>query len=253
VLVKRSIIDTMQDDLFEGKAILLFGPWQVGKTTAMLELLQQQEKLFLHLNGDEADVIERLQKTTSTALRLLFGEHKLVFIDEAQRIPGIGITLKLITDVLKDVQVIATGSSGFDYPEIVNNPLKAIRNLTALANSYLYKDLLQLDSIKKPALLMKILKALALQVGSEVSTQEISRLVNADFHTVERYIDLLEKTFVIFSLPAWSGNVRNEIGKGGKYIFTTLVCGMRSSEIITRSGTELIPDRCGKISYLQNG
>jgi len=205
----------MQDDLFEGKAILLFGPWQVGKTTAMLELLQQQEKLFLHLNGDEADVIEQLQKTTSTALRLLFGEHKLVFIDEAQRIPGIGITLKLITDVLKDVQVIATGSSAFDlasttqetltgrkyeyflyplsfaemvkhhglleekrnleqrmifgyYPEIVNNPLKAIRNLTALANSYLYKDLLQLDSIKKPALLMKILKALALQVGSEV-------------------------------------------------------------------------------------
>ena len=105
------------------------------------------------------------------------------------------------------------------YPEIVVKPNDAAENLKLLSNSYLYKDLLNLEQIKKPALLGKILKALALQVGSEVSYNEISQLVNGDFHTVEKYIDLLEKAFVIFTLPAYSRNVRNEIKKGRKIYF----------------------------------
>ena len=265
-MIQRSIESSIQEELFQGKAILLFGPRQVGKTTAVEAILAKQSIPHLFFNGDEADVREMLHNTTSTQLRLLFGESKLIFIDEAQRIGDIGITLKLITDVLKDVQVIASGSSAFDlasktqesltgrkyeyflfplsftemvahhglleekrmlnqrmifgyYPEIVINPLKAAKNIKLLANSYLYKDLLELESIKKPALLTKILKALALQVGSEVSFQEISRLVSADFHTVEKYIDLLEKAFVIFTLPALSRNVRHEIRKGKKIYF----------------------------------
>lgn len=265
-MIKRFVIRNIAEDLFEGKAILLFGPRQVGKTTAIRRMLAEQDQPYLLLNADESDVRELLEDATSSQLNNIFGEHKIVFIDEAQRVENIGVTLKLITDSLKDVQVIATGSSAFDlasqtqesltgrkyehfmlplsfgemvnhhglleekrqlqqrliygyYPEIVVNPNKAEKHVRLLTNSYLYKDLLQLEAIKKPALLTKILKALALQVGSEVSFQEISRLVGADYHTVEKYIDLLQKAFVIFSLPALSRNVRNEIRKGQKIYF----------------------------------
>ena len=265
-MIDRFIADLLQDELYEGKALLVFGPRQVGKTTALKKLIAAQAQSYLFLNADESDVRESLENTTSTQLRLLFGNHKIVFIDEAQRVANIGITLKLITDVLTDVQVIATGSSAFDlasktqealtgrkreffmfplsfaemvqhhglleekrhleqrliygyYPEIVTKPIKATNNLRELAESYLFKDVLQLDFIKKPILLTKIVKAIALQIGSEVSLQEISRLVGADVHTVEKYIDILEKAFVIFTLPALSRNVRNEIRKGRKIYF----------------------------------
>ncbi|HLP55050.1 MAG TPA: ATP-binding protein [Fluviicola sp.] len=282
-MIRRAIIQHLQADLFQGKAILLFGPRQVGKTTVLELLLKDQNQPYLMLNADEPDVRESLENTTSTALRNLFGDNRIVFIDEAQRVQNIGLTLKLITDQIKDVQVIASGSSAFDlasqthesltgrkyehlllplsftemvghhglleerrllqqrmiygyYPEIVNNPSKAEKHIKLLANSYLYKDLLQLESMKKPALLTKILKALALQVGSEVSFQEISRLVNADYHTVEKYVDLLQKTFVIFTLPAFSRNVRNEIRKGQKIYFYDN--GIRNSVIGNFHGLE---------------
>lgn len=76
-----------------------------------------------------------------------------------------------------------------------------------------------LEQIKLTSLLEKILKALALQIGSEVSYYEIAQLVNADSHTVEKYIELLEKAYIIFKLPALSRNVRNEIKKGKKFYF----------------------------------
>lgn len=280
-MIDRFIADLIQDELYEGKALLIYGPRQVGKTTALKKLIAQQTQSYLFLNADEADVRESLENTTSTQLRLLFGNHKIVFIDEAQRVANIGITLKLITDVLTDIQVIATGSSAFDlasktqealtgrkreffmfplsfaemvqhhglleekrhleqrmiygyYPEIVTKPIKATNNLRELAESYLFKDVLQLDFIKKPILLTKIIKAIALQIGSEVSLQEISRLVGADVHTVEKYIDILEKAFVIFTLPALSRNVRNEIRKGRKiYFYDT---GIRNALISNFNG-----------------
>lgn len=280
-MIDRFIADLLQDELYEGKALLVFGPRQVGKTTALKKLIAAQAQSYLFLNADESDVRESLENTTSTQLRLLFGNHKIVFIDEAQRVANIGITLKLITDVLTDVQVIATGSSAFDlasktqealtgrkreffmfplsfaemvqhhglleekrhleqrliygyYPEIVTKPIKATNNLRELAESYLFKDVLQLDFIKKPILLTKIVKAIALQIGSEVSLQEISRLVGADVHTVEKYIDILEKAFVIFTLLALSRNVRNEIRKGRKiYFYDT---GIRNALISNFNG-----------------
>lgn len=280
-MIDRFIADLLQDELYEGKALLVFGPRQVGKTTALKKLIAAKAQSYLFLNADESDVRESLENTTSTQLRLLFGNHKIVFIDEAQRVANIGITLKLITDVLTDVQVIATGSSAFDlasktqealtgrkreffmfplsfaemvqhhglleekrhleqrliygyYPEIVTKPIKATNNLRELAESYLFKDVLQLDFVKKPILLTKIVKAVALQIGSEVSLQEISRLVGADVHTVEKYMDILEKAFVIFTLPALSRNVRNEIRKGRKiYFYDT---GIRNALISNFNG-----------------
>jgi predicted AAA+ superfamily ATPase len=105
------------------------------------------------------------------------------------------------------------------YPEIINNPNHAEEHLKLLADSYLYKDLFALEQVSKPALFEKIVKALALQVGSEVNFSELAQLVKADQKTIEKYINLLEKAFVVFSLTAFTGNVRNEIKKNRKIYF----------------------------------
>lgn len=105
------------------------------------------------------------------------------------------------------------------YPDIALNVGQETKLLKSLASSYLYKDLLTLDTIKKPVLLEKILSALALQIGNEVSYNELAQLLNSDKETVEKYIDLLEKTCIIFRLGALSRNVRNEIKQGRKIYF----------------------------------
>jgi len=275
-MIFRTLQNEIESRLFKGKTILLFGPRQTGKSTLIHAILSSQNKSFLYLNGDEADVRDILSETTSTKLRNLVGPHTLVFIDEAQRIPGIGLTLKLFTDQMPEIQVIATGSSSFDlsnkvnepltgrkyafhlypmsfaemvqhhgllaekrlleqrliygsYPEIVTHPGAEIERLKLLAGSYLYQDILMLEQVKKPVLLEKLLKALALQIGSEVNYHELAQMVGADNKTVEKYIDLLEKSFVIFRLPALNRNVRNEIKKGKKIYFYD--CGIRNAII----------------------
>jgi len=275
-MIKRHLQQTIHDRMFKGKAIILFGSRQCGKSTLVETLLENQDKRWLYLNGDEADVRDMLSNTTSARLKNITGDNTIVFIDEAQRIPDIGLTLKLFTDQLKKIQVIATGSSAFElsnkvnepltgrkyeymlypfsfgemvqhhgllqekrliehrliygyYPEIVTKPGEEEELLKLLAGSYLYKDLLMLEQVKKPVLLEKLLKALALQVGSEVSYNELAQVVGADKGTVEKYIDLLEKAFVVFRLPALNRNVRNEIKKGKKIYF--IDCGIRNAII----------------------
>lgn len=105
------------------------------------------------------------------------------------------------------------------YPEVVTHPEDARRTLENLANNYLYRDLLEYRGVKKPDVLQKLVRALALQVGSEVSYNELSQLVGIDKGTVESYIDLLEKCFVVFRLPAYSRNLRTEIKRGRKIYF----------------------------------
>lgn len=106
------------------------------------------------------------------------------------------------------------------YPDVVNNPGNEKEILVEIAQSYLYKDILQIDNIRKPSHIDKLLKALAFQIGSEVSYHELAQTVgNIDTATVEKYLDLLEKAFVIFKLPAFNRNLRNEIKKGKKYYF----------------------------------
>ena len=275
-MIKRAIQDKIAEKFFKGKVILLFGPRQAGKSTLVEMILSKIDLPYLYLNGDEPDVRDLLTAPNSVQLKNMVGQHPIVFIDEAQRIPNIGLTLKLFSDQLKDIQVIASGSSAFElsnkvsepltgrkyefllypftfqemveyhgkleekrnleqrllygyYPEIVNKPFEAQEHIRLIADSYLYKDLLMLEQIKKPLLLDKILKALALQIGSEVNYNELSQIVGADKETVEKYIDLLEKTFVIFRLPALSRNVRNELKKGKKIYFYD--CGIRNAII----------------------
>lgn len=275
-MIHRELQSSLKKRLFKGKALLLFGARQTGKSTLAESLLAGYGLDVLTINGDDADVREVLSNTTAARLRTIIGSKRIILIDEAQRIENIGLTLKLITDQIKDVQVIATGSSSFElsghvsepltgrkyefmlyplsfgemvkhhglleekrqlehrmiygyYPEIVTHPGEEKERLKLLASSYLYKDLLVLEQIKKPALLEKLLNALALQIGNEVSYTEIGQLIGSDRKTVEKYIDLLEKAFVIFQLPAFSKNVRNEIKKGKKVYFYD--CGIRNAII----------------------
>ncbi|MBK6338670.1 MAG: ATP-binding protein [Bacteroidetes bacterium] len=266
-MIVRNQLKYAQDRLFKGKALLVFGPRQSGKSTFIAQLLaQNKNKKALILNGDDEDTVELLSKPNSTKLKGIIGKHKILYIDEAQRIKDIGIVIKIIVDQIKTVQVIATGSSAFElanktnepltgrkyemlllpfsygelvqefgfleekrnleqrlvygsYPEIVTNPADAAEHIKLLANSYLYKDLFRLEQLSKPLLLEKIVKALALQIGSEVNFNELSQLVQADNKTIEKYVELLEKAFVVFRLPALSKNVRNEIKKGKKIYF----------------------------------
>ena len=104
------------------------------------------------------------------------------------------------------------------YPEVVTETNKQKR-LLQLSGSYLYQDILELVNIKKPDLLMKLLNALALQLGSEVSYNELAKILGVDRMTVINYIDLLEKVYVIFRLHPFSTNQRNEITAKPKIYF----------------------------------
>jgi len=105
------------------------------------------------------------------------------------------------------------------YPDIVNSPAEAQANLLDLGNNYLYKDVLSLQDVRKPALLERLLVALALQIGNEISFTEIGQTIGTDNKTIDRYVELLEKCFVVFQLGGFSRNLRNEIKKGKKIYF----------------------------------
>lgn len=105
------------------------------------------------------------------------------------------------------------------YPDVVINSGQEEELLRSLSDSYLYKDILSFEQLRKPALLSKLLQALALQVASEVSYNELGQLIGADNQTIERYIDLLEKAYIVFRLPSLNRNLRNEIKKSRKIYF----------------------------------
>ncbi|MBW2558255.1 MAG: ATP-binding protein [Deltaproteobacteria bacterium] len=265
-MIPRTLEKSILKRFHKGKIILVLGARQVGKTTLVNHIAELSDLSTLYLNGDEVDIREMLSDTTSTQLKALVGHHSLVIIDEAQRIVNIGVTLKLMADNLKNVQVLVTGSSSLElankinepltgrkfeyllfpisfqkmseytslleekrmlehrmiygaYPEVVTQAGDEREILNLLAGSYLYKDLFAREQIKKPALLEKLIQALALQMGSEVSYREVGQLIGADNETVERYVDLLEKTFVVFRLTALSRNLRNELKKSRKIYF----------------------------------
>ena len=242
----------------------MIGPRQVGKTTLINTLLSNLSYLFL--DGDDAVVAETLANANTETLKSIIGNYKYVFIDEVQRIPNIGLKLKIMVDQIKEVQVIVSGSSAFDinhltqepltgrkfeyhlypiswnefesnvgymkaqqqldlrllygmYPDVINNSGNEYEVLKNLVSSYLYKDVLSLAGIRKPDILEKIVQALAFQIGNEVSYNEIAQLVGVDKNTVNNYIDLLEKAFVIFRLNSFSKNLRNEIKLNRKIYF----------------------------------
>lgn len=265
-MIQRSLMPHLQQRLKKGKAVILTGPRQVGKTTLLRAIQQQYEGKTIWLNCDEPDVRQQLTNATSTEIKALLGNADLVLIDEAQRVKNIGLTLKLLVDNLPERQVIVTGSSALElaneiqepltgrkfdfhlyplsveelvnysgaleekrllerrliygqYPEVVLNQGEEDILLRNICDSYLYKDIFTYQDVRKAEVIQALLEALALQVGSEVSYQELAQLLKIDQATVVRYIDLLEKAFVVFRLRALNRNVRNEIAKSRKIYF----------------------------------
>lgn len=221
-MISRLLQKTIESRLFAGKAIIVIGARQVGKSTLFKLILEKQDYKALQLNSDEPEVRDMLSNINTAELRLLIADNRIVFIDEAQRVENIGMTLKLITDNFPEVQLLVTGSSSFElqdklnepltgrkyeyhlypistaelmasngllgvkqtleqrlvygsYPDILNHADDAKELLMNLAGSYLYKDLLTLESVRRPVLLGKLLTALALLVCSEVSYNELAQ------------------------------------------------------------------------------
>lgn len=264
-MIQRQIESNLKQDFGQGKVIVLLGARQVGKTT-MIDALSHGANDVLILNCDDQEDVLLIEGRSTTELRTLLSPYQYVFIDEAQRVKNIGLTIKKMADLKLPTQVIVTGSSSLElandinepatgrtieyrlyplslselaretsereesrmlqqrliygcYPGVVTDSAHAKRTLATLANDYLYKDILAYRGIKKPEVLQKLVRALALQVGSEVSYNELSNLLGVDKETVESYIGLLEKCFVVFRLDSFSRNLRNEIKKGKKVYF----------------------------------
>ncbi|MDZ7611268.1 MAG: ATP-binding protein [Candidatus Moranbacteria bacterium] len=267
MLIERKIQSEIEQNLFKGKIIAIYGARQVGKTTLVNQITSNHKnKKVFYLNCDEPKDREYLTDKTSTELKSLIGDSRLVVIDEAQRIANIGLTLKLIVDNYPSIQVIATGSSSFDlankisepltgrkyefylypfsmaeltqryskieldrlmerqlvygfYPEIINKPADAEANLREIAKSYLYKDVLQFLEIRNSDLLYRLLQALALQIGNEVSYNELADTLQIDKKTVQRYVSILEQAFVVYRLKPFGRNLRTELRKKQKIYF----------------------------------
>ena len=217
----------------------------------------------------------------------LLGEKRVLVIDEAQRVKDIGLRMKVVTDQMPDVQLVATGSSSFElanrlnepltgrkweyklyplsfgemvahhgllterrllphrlvygyYPEVVTSVGNEQRVLKELTDSYLYKDVLTLGQVKKSDKLVALMQALSYQVGSQVSYSELANTVGIDVKTVESYIDVLEKSYIIFRLPSFSRNMRNELKNSKKIYFYDN--GIRNSLIANFSQVEMRTD-----------
>lgn len=275
-MIKRKIQPEIEKKLFKGKSIVVVGARQVGKTTLVKMIAEPFKENVLYLNCDETDVRLQLSDVTSTILKRIAGEKKLIIIDEAQRVKNVGLTIKLFVDQLPEYQVIATGSSPIElsneinepltgrkyefhlfpfswkelvdefgyletnrlleeriiygmYPEVTLKPEERKALLKSITQSYLFKDILSFKDLRKPELLEKLIKALALQIGNQVSYHELSNMLDVDNETIAKYIEVLEKAFVVFRLPPFSKNLRSEITKMRKIYFYDI--GIRNAII----------------------
>ena len=265
-MIQRQLVKIVESRLFRKKAIIIVGPRQVGKTTLLKMLADKSDRRVLNWNCDEPDVRQKLTEPTSTQLGAETAKADIIFIDEAQRVQNIGITLKLLTDNFPDKQIVVTGSSALElsnsinepltgrkyeyvmfpisaeelidnhgaqverrllerrmiygsYPEVITNEGDEKEILTNIVGSYLYKDIFSFQDVRKPEIIEQLLQALALQIGSEVSFNELGKLVGLNSLTVQRYIDLMEKSYIIFHLRSYSRNVRSELKKSRKIYF----------------------------------
>ncbi|MFN0174603.1 MAG: ATP-binding protein [Saprospiraceae bacterium] len=282
MLIKRLQEENLKAELAASnhKVLILYGARQVGKTTLIHEALREFKGKVLEINADNVPFLESLSSRNLDQLKGLVHGYDLLFVDEAQRIPDIGINLKILHDQMPELKIIATGSSSLDlanrvkepltgrtwtfqlfpvsseewakhhgandfevaqklpewlvygfYPEVLSmeNQQRKERYLQELTQSYLYKDVLSLANIRYPEKLRQILKLLAWQVGNLVSVNELANTLQINRDAVNNYIDLLEKSFVIFRLSGFSRNLRKEMVKMDKIYFYDL--GVRNALI----------------------
>lgn len=278
--IKRNLLDILKKELkTSNKGLVIYGPRQVGKTTLVNDLLGEFKFNTLILNGDQRGPWwELLTSRELSKLTLLVSNYDAIFIDEAQRIPEIGLNAKIILDNFPKLKVIITGSSFLDLASKISEPLtgrilsyqlypvsqgelsalctpyelethveerliygsypeifslaslqKKTTYLQNLIDTSLYKDLLEFGDVRNSSKIHDLLRLLAFRVGNQVSLTELSNTLELSRATVDRYIDLLEKSFVIFRLSGFSRNLRKEVTKMDKIYFYDL--GVRNTII----------------------
>ena len=278
--IPRKLLHKLVTDLQSGgKGVVIYGARQVGKTTLVGKVLNELHFKTLYLNGDQlGNWYEAITSRDLSKITLLVSGYQALFVDEAQRIPEIGLSLKIILDNFPHLRVIVTGSSSLDLASKISEPLtgrvysyklypiaqselseiqtpyEMIANLeerlifgsypeifslegieakakylSNLTNAYLYKDLLEFGNLRNSTKIRDLLKLLAFQIGSQVSITELSTSLALNRSTVERYLDLLEESFVIFRLNGFSRNLRKEVTKMNKIFFCDI--GVRNAVI----------------------
>lgn len=288
--IARHIEPLIHERLFEGKIVVIYGARQVGKTTLMRRVMEQyDEKRVQWLNCDDTDARKLLQDATTTKLERAFANTDMVFIDEAQRVVDIGVSLKIAVDTMPQVQFVVSGSSSFDLANKINEPLtgrkyelmlyplswseivesgsvsslerkrllpewlrfgtypdvqthsdRAEELLRGMVQGTLYRDILEHQTLRRAPLLERLLQALALQIGNEVSYGEVADTLGTNKATIERYVGLLEQSFVIFHLAPFSRNLRNELKRLRKVYFFDV--GIRNALIQAHAPLDMRTD-----------
>lgn len=268
--IPRAFSEVFIKRLVPGKVVVLLGARRVGKTS-FLEWLKSNElknEKVLSIDGEDILSAEVFKQRNFENYKRLIGSHTVLIIDEAQKIPEIGLALKFIADKFSELKIIATGSSMFDLTNKLGEPLTGRKftisifplsqlelsqyenliqtkslletrliygsypetlkydtyndkeaYLHELVNSYLLKDILEFDGIRNASKMFDILRLIAFQIGSEVSLDEIANKIGIARNTVEKYLDLLTKVFVLFKINGFSRNLRNEITKTSRWYF----------------------------------
>ncbi|MEA3355309.1 MAG: AAA family ATPase [Patescibacteria group bacterium] len=267
-MVSRYITQQVIKSLKPGRVVGVFGSRRSGKTVLMNYIKDQLDnKKVLMIHGENLDAIEILSSQRISVLKRFIGNNKYLFIDEAQKVPKIGINLKLIVDMIPEVSILVTGSSSFSlkrqireplvgrsryyylhplallelvkddhvkqkealedqlifgfYPQVyLSKTLKQKRlKLESIRDGYLLKDILELDNLKDSLFIFNLLRLIAFQIGQDVSFSELGSNLNVNKKTVMRYLELLEKSYVIFSRHGFSRNLRKEYSKSPRYYF----------------------------------
>ncbi|MBP6871832.1 MAG: ATP-binding protein [Bacteroidales bacterium] len=266
-MIYRFLTDDILKSLHPGFVTGLFGARRTGKTFLMEQIRDRIEgKQILMVQGDNLDVAEILSSQRLSVLKQFTAGYDYLFIDEAQKIPGIGDNLKLIVDNIPELAVFVTGSSAFDlknkigepltgrskyfylypiaqlelkddfltskenlesrliygsYPQIMTATTEMERRdmLESIKNGVLLKDILELDNLKDSLFILNLLRLIAFQIGNDVSATELANRLGVSKNTVTRYLELLEKCYILFSLPGFSRNLRKEITKSHRYFF----------------------------------
>jgi len=310
VYIIQKHLNNLKRALLPGKAVIIYGARRTGKTTLVKRFLQDIDEPYLLVSGADITVQGYLASQSIEKLSAFVGASRLLVVDEAQKVPGIGANLKLIIDHIPDMRIIATGSSSFDlaravgepltgrkttlrlyplsqlelgqieqrhqtdanlesrliygsYPEVVlsNDNRTREQYLKEIIASYLYKDVLELDGIRHSSKISRLLQLMAFQVGKEISYTELGTSLGMSKNTIERYLDLLEKAFVIQKLSGFSRNLRSEITKNSRYYFldngvrNALINNFNALELRNDSGelweNYLVIERLKRQEYLQ--
>jgi hypothetical protein len=266
--IVRELSDNILNKIQPNKVFIILGARRVGKTMLVKHLFERINEPVLSLNGEDITVHDKLAIRSVENYRQILGSYKFLFIDEAQKIPEIGLKLKLMIDEIEGLKVIITGSSSFDiykdagepltgrkytfnlfpvseneynqlensitkvdklrerlifgnYPELLHLPDQQdkIDYLNEMISAYLLKDILVFESIRNSQKIFNLLRLIAFQVGGEVSLHELGKQLGISKNTVEKYLDLLSKVFILHKVEGFSRNLRKEITKNSRWYF----------------------------------